>query len=147
MSLRDDILACKPAMVKCSVPEWGAAGEKVYIRVMSGMERDAWEAEIYTQKQTGDDTAVFQNVSARLAVRCVCDETGQRLFSDADAAELGSTHSVALKRVADASMRVNKLGKSDLDELTKNFKSESSASSGSGSPLPSECPLDGFSVK
>ena len=42
------------------------------VRVMSGIERDAFEAEIYAQKETR-----MENLRARLVVRCVCDMEGK----------------------------------------------------------------------
>ena len=108
---RDDILGkVQLAVEQVQVPEWGGP---VYIREMSGAERDAWEALVF-----GEEKA--KNIRATLAAVCLCDETGKRLFADEDAVKLGATSGSALQRVFDAAMRINKLRKEDVEEVAKN---------------------------
>lgn len=98
------------------VPEWGGS---VRVRVMTGMEKDAWEASIYRMK--GSDVELNQdNFRASLISRCLCDENGPMEFSPLEILELGQKSSVALDRVFQAAKRINRIDKKDQDELTKN---------------------------
>ena len=101
-----------------SVPcaEWGG---DVYIRCMSGEERDIYEGECY-QLKGKNITFNRQNVRARLLVRCLCDESGKRLFADADAKELGQKSGRVLDRLFDVAQKTNGLTKADVDDLSKN---------------------------
>src|SRR5688572_32507685 len=89
---------------RVSVPEWDS---DVFVRVMSGHERDGWEQSII-----GEDKQVsMTNIRAKLLVRCVCDEAGKRLFSDDDADALGETSAVPLDRLFPVAQRLNRLTK------------------------------------
>ena len=55
------------------MPEWGG---KVWVRTMTGTQRDAFEKQQLKEP--------FQDVRARVAVACVCDSSGSLLFTDAD---------------------------------------------------------------
>ncbi len=93
------------------VPEWGGA---VYVRVMSGRERDQFE--IATMPTTG---GTLENLRARLVALCACDAEGVRLFTDADAGALGDLEGAALDRVFAVARRVNKLTAEDIEAEKK----------------------------
>src|ERR1035437_8579800 len=79
---RDAILGPhKRAMEEIQIPEWEGS---VWVREMSGAERDAWEAVAFGDDKKG-------NLRATLAVACLCDADGKRLFLDEDAGSLGAT--------------------------------------------------------
>lgn len=102
-------------MEAVEIPEWGGT---VYVKTMSGTERDAFEAShLEAQKSAGH---ILANVRARLAVQTVCDAGGARLFADDDAAELGRKHGKALDRIFDVARRLNGLRGEDVKELEKN---------------------------
>jgi hypothetical protein len=94
------------------VPEWGGS---VFVRTMSGMERDAFEQSIVDSKKRG-----LVNVRARLAVQVVCDSTGARIFTDTDADALGKKSGKALDRIFDVAQRLSGIGAKDVEELEKN---------------------------
>lgn len=120
MTLAEEILTFNDAKIeKVSVPEWGPAGEKIYVRLMTGAQRDVWEAAIYVRKQLGE-TAIYDNMTARLAVLCACDEKGVPIFQPDQSDDLGGKSSTAVKRIGDAAAKLNKLTKQDFEELTKN---------------------------
>ncbi len=126
---KDSILAFKPKpTVKINVPEWGG---EVFIRIMSGQERDAYEDETY--RVNGADVSVNRlNLRARLLVRCLSDESGARIFaSDSDAEALGQTPSPILDKLFSEAAKVNGITPKDEADLAKN--SESVLSGGSGS--------------
>ena len=97
------------------VPEWGGS---VYVSTMTGTERDAFEAESVGTEQTPAER--LANFRARLLVRTVVDDAGVRMFSDADAAELGKKAAPAIMRLYDVALRLNRLAAKDVDDLSKN---------------------------
>lgn len=96
------------------VPEWGG---EVFVKTMTGSERDSFEAGHVAARKAGNDLA---NIRARLAVATLCDGEGKRLFTDEDAEALGKTHARALDRVFDVARRLNGIGKEEVAELEKN---------------------------
>lgn len=115
MSLRDQILAAEDLQREAvDVPEWG--GLSVYVRTLTGAERDAYESDII-----GTDGKVKRdNIRAKLLVRTVVDETGERVFTDADVDALSKKSGSALVRLFDKAQRLNALTKGDVAELEKN---------------------------
>lgn len=91
------------------VPEWGGS---VLVRTMSGSERDRFEANHLKNPD--------RDVRARLAVATVCDEAGKPLFSEADVATLGTKSAAALDRILPVAMKLNGIGKRDIEELEGN---------------------------
>ena len=93
------------------VPEWSG---DVYVRTLTGTERDAFEQSMVQKKNKPN----LANVRARFAVLTICDEKGDRLFTDGDAVELGSKSAAALDRVFAVAQRLNGFSDSDSEELT-----------------------------
>jgi hypothetical protein len=96
------------------VPEWGGA---VYVRTMTGAERDSFEAQIL-----GDDYKErnYRNVRATLCSLTIVDEDGKRLFSDAEVTKLGAKSAAAIDRIFNVAQRLNGLSKDDVEDLAKN---------------------------
>jgi hypothetical protein len=123
MLTKDQILAAADmAPTELPVPEWGGS---VFIRVMTGTERDAFEQSILDSKKGGG----MVNVRARLAVRVLCDETGGRIFTDADAVALGAKSGKALDRIFDSAQKVNGIGNKEVEELSGNSAAAQSGDS------------------
>ncbi len=55
-----------------------------------------------------------------LVAMCACDETGKRIFTDNQAANLGNKSAVALNRVFEVAQRINRLTDDDIKELEGN---------------------------
>ena len=98
------------------VPEWGG---EVWVRGLSGAERDAYEASVLEMKGRGY-TIRLENARAKLASLAMCDEQGKRLFLDADVHALGGKSAAALNRVFEVASRLSGLGERDIEELAKN---------------------------
>ena len=95
---REQILASQDLKKeRVPVPEWGG---DVFVRVMTGTERDAFEETIF--KGGGSNIGT----RARLAALTMIDEKGQRLFTDEDVQVLGEKSAPALDRVYTASIRL-----------------------------------------
>lgn len=98
-------------MVDHDVPEWGGS---VKLRVMTGTERDRFESEF-----VGGNKNV-EMVRAKLVAKCLCDDDGQRLFSEKEIPELGEKSAAVLDRLFAECMRLNRFSKNDVDDLAKN---------------------------
>ena len=106
---KDEILSAEDITTQVvSVPEWGG---HVTVKVMSGQERDGIEA----ANQRG-----LVGFRARLAAATICDDAGERLFTDAEVGALGAKSGRALDRVAEVAMSLNGIGSDDVEELEKN---------------------------
>jgi hypothetical protein len=128
---RDAILAALDLPKELvSVPEWGG---DVYVRGLTGKERDQFEAGMIDQR--GKSQVVnLQNIRAKLASMSICDEDGKRLFTDADLAALAGKSAIALNRVFDVARKLSGLGDTDVEELTKGLEENPLDGSPSASP-------------
>src|SRR5690606_19506049 len=126
---REAILAAKDLPRELvEVPEWGGA---VYVRALTGAERDQFEASIVEQRGR-DVRMAMRNIRAKLVALTVVDEDGQRNFTDDDVAALGGKSAAALDRLFAVAQRLSGLSKEDVEELAKNSESGQSADSISG---------------
>ena len=113
MLTKDQILAANDLTKETvDVPEWGGP---VFVRVLTGAERDAFESEAVGDRRVGKS-----NVRAQLCARAICDERGDRLFSDDEVGALAAKSAAALDRVFEAASRLNGLSGRDVEELEKN---------------------------
>jgi len=117
MLSKDQILKaqdCKTETV--AVPEWGG---DVLVRGLTGRERDAFEDESIVRRGKHVEQNL-KNVRARLCVRCIVDDQGNRVFDDKDADALGAKSGAALARIFDAAQRLSGLSAEDVEELAGN---------------------------
>ena len=114
MLTRDQILKAKDReREEVEVPEWGGT---VYVSVMSGRARDAWESSL-----VGDNgKPVLDDISAKLAAACMTDDKGQPLFTPADVRALSEKSAAALQRVVAAARRLNRLGVQGVEDAKGN---------------------------
>lgn len=123
------------------VPEWGGA---VLVRGLTGRERDEWEVGIYqlvdrekTRVAAGgtpDPWYLSRNLRARLAVRTVCDDAGQLLFSPADEERLGQEPAAPLDRIYAVARRLSLIEEQDVQELVGKDVAGGSSDAGTASP-------------
>ena len=90
-----------------------AFGGTVFIKTMSGIERDGFELACFGQGGSKD------NLRSKLLVRCLVDENGKRYFADDEHNVLGKQDSVTLDRLFDVARRVNGIGQSEVEQLKK----------------------------
>lgn len=119
------------------VPEWGG---EVRVRGLTGKERDDYETGIIASRidqRTGKLTQSMDlaNVRARLIVRTVVDENGQRIFTDDDAEALGGKSASALAKVYEVAQKLSGMRAEDLDELAGKSARDPAAVSPSASPV------------
>ena len=116
---RDEILAVDDIQIeKVDVPEWGGS---VFVKGMTGAERDRFEAGIITV--TGDDSKINMiNIRAKLCAETVCSEEGKKLFSRSDIKELSKKSAAALQRVFDVAQRLSGITDDDVEELAEGLE-------------------------
>src|SRR3954452_15741175 len=78
------------------VPELGGA---IYVRGMGGTERDAFEEGLRIKKGRRTGQSDLTNFRARLAVRCIVNEQGDRILANAAADVLGRLPAGVLDRI------------------------------------------------
>lgn len=114
------------------VPEWATDGEdSVCIKMLTGTQRDEFEASMVEVTKSGRPRQNLANVRARLVMLCAIDpdDNDLPLFTKEDLRELGNKSAVALDRVFSAAQRLNGFTESDIEELAEGFSSAPSESS------------------
>jgi hypothetical protein len=115
LKIKEAILAADDLVTETvKVPEWNMT---VYIRSMSGQERDKFESSAFNAS-TGKVNA--ENLRAKLVSMCLVDKEGSRIFSDKEAVELGKKSAKVLSRLYDIATKLNALSDDDIEELAKN---------------------------
>ncbi len=99
-----------------AVEAWGGT---VFVRALSGTERDEFEVETSGIRELGDNPLI--GVRARIVAWCCCDESGQRLFNSKDAAELGKADAGTLDKVFAVAGRLSGFTDNDVKDLAKNL--------------------------
>jgi hypothetical protein len=115
MNLREKILQKQDhASEIVHVPEWDV---KLEVRSLSGKER-AWLIQHHTLANGKPD---LEKMLPALIISTAYDpETGEKVFNPADRDAVNQKNGFILERLADVSMRVNKLRPEDLKEAEKN---------------------------
>jgi hypothetical protein len=129
MSLtREQILsAADIKTVVVPTPEWG---DEVYVRTLSGADRDALESDIRADKDAG---TLGLNARARFCVAFASDSAGVPLFTIADIAAVSLKSAVVLDRIWNAGRKLNALSEADVEDKLKNSAPDLSANSTSTS--------------
>lgn len=135
---RDGILGAVDIQTeKVFVPEWK---DDVIIRGLTGEELDAFQGSIRQFRPTFDGKGmepvlIQDNMRAKLLVKCLVDEAGERLFQDSDASALGAKSGTVIDRLYDIASRLAGLSEDEKAELEGNSEpATESAGSTSESP-------------
>ncbi len=118
MGLRDTILA-KTELITEKVdcrPDWDC---DVWVRQVSGLERDAFEAASLKKVGKKQETNL-QNIRARMALLTVCDEAGKPVFQRGDELLIGQLSARALDKIMTVAQRLNGWSEEDVEEMVKN---------------------------
>lgn len=122
---RDIILSADDLKVEeVDIPEWGGI---VYVRTLTAKERDAFENSMVEVRGKGKNQTRelrIRNLRAGLAVRCLVDSEGNRLFNDGDADELGNKSGSALDKIYDVASRLAGMSAEDAEELLGNSEAD-----------------------
>jgi hypothetical protein len=118
---RDEILATTLPSETVDVPEWGG---KVILRGLTALERDDYEQAMVETAPDGSVRAKrkLHNVRASLVVRCVVDEAGERVFTDADDELLGAKDAAVINQLWDVCRRLCGMSTADEEKLAQGFE-------------------------
>lgn len=95
------------------VPEWGGT---VRVAGMSGADRNAYQASMVVLGPNGSvQRLAMADQLAKLLSRSLVDETGARLFTDAQMKALSAKSGAVLDRLGDVAMRLSGLRKEDVE--------------------------------
>ena len=112
---KDSIIGADDSpLLPLPVPEWGGT---LYIRTLSGSERDWFEEQCVTISgigKTATAKANMRNMRAKLAAMAIADKDGKRMFSEMEIPKLAQKSGLALDRVFNAAKAHNKM--LDVDE-------------------------------
>ncbi len=119
---KEDILqhtALKRELV--DVPEWEG---QVWVQELPASARDDYEQSLTRTIGSGRNATIktnFKNHKAKFCAQCIVDETGERIFGDADIEQLGKLGSAAINRVFEVGQRLSGMSPKDLEELEENL--------------------------
>ena len=112
-------------------------GDYVYVRQMTGHERDMFEQSMLKKNKDGKGNVlsvetVMDDFRSKLAAITLCDEEGKSLLSANDYAVLGNSMSAKrLEKIINASQKLNAITEEDKDAIVKNSKPEGEDNSSS----------------
>jgi hypothetical protein len=113
-------------IVCVDVPEWGGS---VNIRPMDVRELDEYSNEAMRSKATG-----LRDFRTKLVAYCLCDENGNRLFSEKDIDVLAAKSGTVMDRLYRACDELNDIGPKKIEEIAGNSPAGQSDSSSSDLP-------------
>ena len=127
---KEDILAI-PLPEEVVDTAWGP----IRLRGMSSAERDAFEMSMLEKAPDGtlrEKKDFLKNARARLLVRCIVGDDGERLFSDDEADDLGAKDGRVLNKLWDVARKLCGLSPEDIEELAEGFANAQAGDSSSG---------------
>lgn len=95
---------------KVNVPEWGGI---VYVRMLTGAERDRWESSVIQRAAEKR----FEHMRAELVSMTVCDAEGKLIFTADQVEQLSHKAGAPLQKLFNIAQALNKVSKSDIKEL------------------------------
>lgn len=93
--------------------------DPICLRGLTAGERDSFEAQCFVGKGTNREMN-FVNLRARLLVRCICDDSGKRLFEDGEIDKIASLPARVVDPLFDVAQRLSGMGAKDVETLSGN---------------------------
>ena len=112
---RDLLKPLKPYMELVPVPEMGG---DVYVRAMSGRERDDFERWLLAERKS--DTDIPEGFRERMLLASLSDENGRPLINEDDISQLMAQPSNVVEALFAAACRINGMGGDALEDKEKN---------------------------
>lgn len=106
-------------LVEVEVPEWGGV---VYIRSLSGKERDHFDSIYFNQDIPFIEK--FKNARARFLVTVLCNENGEQLLKPEQVEMLGNKNGAVLDRLFEKAQEISGLRKKDIDKMGKDLSND-----------------------
>jgi hypothetical protein len=101
-----------------AVPEWGG---EVYIKTLSGTERDLFE-DAYSQDK-------MKNFRSRFLTLTLCGKDGERLFADGEVETVGKKSATVINRLFEKAWAFNAFRNEDVEAMGKDSPSDQSEDS------------------
>lgn len=126
----EEFLALRPPIEAVEIEGHG----KIFVKGLDAEQRDAYEQTLVETSPDGRTRVkrVQRNVRASLVVRCLVDESGERLFSDKDTEKIGKVDGAVINQLWDVARRLS--GMEVSEEQVEGF--DSAQDEGSSSELP-----------
>jgi len=122
---REQILACDDRQIeRVPCPEWGGV---VYVRNVSGQERNQFEQESTRRKGKSRDVNM-KDLMERVAVLACCNARREPLFTGNDVCWLREKNAAPLARITSAAFRLGGWTEEDIEDLVGNSRSGPSSS-------------------
>jgi len=112
-------------------------GDFVYVRQMTGRERDRFEQSIVVMTKDSQGKANYErsmeDFRAKLAVNTLCDKDGNNLLEPGDYETLSTNISAArLEKIITEAQQLNRISDDDKESLVKNSEAAQEGDSTSG---------------
>lgn len=107
---------------------WELNGGKVYVQALTAHQKDWYLAQAFE----GNKRVWSDNLTAEFCVKVLVTETGERIFTDEDAKQLGSKSSETLDKVSEIALRLSGMNKEAAKKIAEDFGLAQSANSDSG---------------
>ena len=114
-------------------------GDFVYVRQMTGHERDTFEQSLLKKNRDSKGTVISYEQStedfrAKLAVVTICDESGNTILQPNDYGVLSRSMSARkLEKIVEKAQSLNAITEEDKEALVKNSEAVQDGNSSSGS--------------
>lgn len=136
--LNKEALLAKP---KLAIKEVELSDGIVFVREMTGYEKDQWEQTLVKAAPNGNlqggapkMTYDLTSYRAKLAVATVCDEEGNLLFAMNEAVLLSKSLKASdLEKIANTAQEINAVSEKDKEAMLKNSEADPEESSTSSS--------------
>ena len=97
--------------------------EVVYVKQMTGRERDSFERSLFVFDKDNKVTTRMNDFRAKLAVCTLCNENGEALLKFEDYDLLSRNMSAArLEKIVNVAQKLNAITEEDKEALVKNFE-------------------------
>lgn len=103
-----------------AVPEWGG---KVLVKMLSGRERDEFEASMMSMNKQGQPVDNRKNARARLVQLAVVHPDGRPYFTKHDIRTLGELPAAGLQRIFNKVQEMSAISEEDMEEMVEGFDS------------------------
>ena len=110
-------------------------GDFVYVRQMTGRERDCFEQSLVKEIKDNRGTIIsyersLEDFRAKLAVVTICDDLGNTILNHTDYETLSQSMSAAkLEKIINEAQKLNQITEEDKENLVKNLGAAQSGNS------------------
>lgn len=127
MFTKDDLRGAKNPVSRIDL-EINGKRDCLYVRGMTGAERDSWENEQFEARKSGDKKTL-RKYRASLYVRMACDEKGALLCTPEDSEWVKDLPCAVLEPVVEEGQRLSGMTGATVEEISKNSESDSGPNS------------------